>query len=275
MIDCIKKMCMIHPAKQIETSTDACVHYDMQACHRPSPFPARRTSLFANAGQGEGKGSITITRISGDEREVKALADIGATSFHSLFRWMFDGKPDELRQLFTIILSPTETFVARIGNRVVGTAVTRTYTSDCEADEQLQGFLLELEKLNNWKTFFLRFLMFVLDYRPQKDEMYIGKLAVAEDQRGQGVGKALMQYVYDMAADMNVQHVTLHVKIENTDAKRLYNREGFVDEKTEAFPWLFRPLLHRIYGITGVHFLRKTLVPASGVFPDASDRNAI
>ncbi len=199
------------------------------------------------------------------EQDANALADIGAQAFQRLFGWIFKRRPDELRQLFKLIFSPTETFVARCDGRVVGAVVIRTHSSDSEADKQLQEFTQQLENMKIWRTMFLQSLIFVLDYRPQKDEIYIGKIAVAEDQRGKGVGKALMQHVYDMGADMGLQHVTLHVKIQNTDAKRLYNREGFVDEITEKFPWYMRPLLYSVFGITGVHFLRKPLVPFAGV----------
>ena len=216
--------------------------------------------LFSNAGQGDAhQTQVTITRFSGQKDEEDALVDLGISSFQ-LFRWMFEGRPEELRQLFRLILSPTETFVARIGSRVVGTVVVRTHLSDSEADAQLQDFTEQLRKMKNWRTFFLQFLLFVLDYRPQGNEIYIGKLAVADDQRGRGIGKALLRHVYDMATSMHLPYVTLHVKIENSDAKRLYNREGFVDEKTEKFPPLLRPLLYQVYGITGVHFLRKALL---------------
>lgn len=54
----------------------------------------------------------------------------------------------------------------------------------------------------------------------------IHDLGVVPDARGNGVGKALIDAVYEKAKELDCCKVTLEV-LENNTARRLYEREGF------------------------------------------------
>lgn len=57
----------------------------------------------------------------------------------------------------------------------------------------------------------------------------IGAMYVAPEARGTGVGKALMEAVLEQARAMDgVEDVVLAVTVGNEDARRLYERSGFV-----------------------------------------------
>ncbi|MEU6380805.1 GNAT family N-acetyltransferase [Streptomyces sp. NPDC046909] len=55
-------------------------------------------------------------------------------------------------------------------------------------------------------------------------------LAVAEDARGRGVGRALIRAVTDEARRRGARRLTLRVLGHNTPARKLYESEGFVVE---------------------------------------------
>jgi ribosomal protein S18 acetylase RimI-like enzyme len=55
-------------------------------------------------------------------------------------------------------------------------------------------------------------------------------LAVAEQARGAGVGRALLRAVQDEARRQGARRITLRVLGHNTPARRLYESEGFVVE---------------------------------------------
>ncbi|MFI1563315.1 GNAT family N-acetyltransferase [Streptomyces sp. NPDC020490] len=55
-------------------------------------------------------------------------------------------------------------------------------------------------------------------------------LAVAEEARGRGVGRALLRAAVEEARDRGARRITLRVLGHNTAARKLYESEGFVVE---------------------------------------------
>ncbi|OIJ98001.1 GNAT family N-acetyltransferase [Streptomyces colonosanans] len=55
-------------------------------------------------------------------------------------------------------------------------------------------------------------------------------LAVADEARGAGVGRALLRAVQDEARRQGARRITLRVLTHNTPARKLYESEGFVVE---------------------------------------------
>ena len=53
---------------------------------------------------------------------------------------------------------------------------------------------------------------------------YLEDLYVSESVRGQGVGRALIEYVYDFARQQNCNRVYWTTQESNTDARRLYDK---------------------------------------------------
>ena len=66
---------------------------------------------------------------------------------------------------------------------------------------------------------------------------------MAENQRGKGVGKWLLQWMNDYAAGQGAgRRLSLHVSRRNVDALRLYRRCGFQVRREEHYAslgWLF------------------------------------
>ena len=59
------------------------------------------------------------------------------------------------------------------------------------------------------------------------DEGYVGNLAVAEEHRRRGLGKALTRALLDDARDRGLVFLTLEVRESNLPARRLYEKAGF------------------------------------------------
>ncbi len=60
------------------------------------------------------------------------------------------------------------------------------------------------------------------------DEGHVTNIAVREDARGQGVGRALTRALIQYAANLGVRYMTLEVRVSNAAAQALYRSLGFV-----------------------------------------------
>ena len=59
------------------------------------------------------------------------------------------------------------------------------------------------------------------------DEIHINNVAMLPGLRGQGIGTALMQRVFEEARILGARRATLEVRASNEGARRLYERLGF------------------------------------------------
>ncbi|WP_137724319.1 GNAT family N-acetyltransferase [Prescottella subtropica] len=61
-----------------------------------------------------------------------------------------------------------------------------------------------------------------------KGELEFRMLAVSQSARGKGVGSALVRYVLDVAYERGDQAVVISTQPQMADARRIYDRNGFV-----------------------------------------------
>lgn len=59
------------------------------------------------------------------------------------------------------------------------------------------------------------------------EEAHITNIAVREDMRGHGVGRALTNALIQYAANLGVQYITLEVRKSNRTAQAMYQKLGF------------------------------------------------
>jgi GNAT superfamily N-acetyltransferase len=59
--------------------------------------------------------------------------------------------------------------------------------------------------------------------------LYVDDLVTAEDQRGKGLGAALLKELSAIALDQGCQRLVLDTAATNTHARRFYKREGLID----------------------------------------------
>ena len=60
------------------------------------------------------------------------------------------------------------------------------------------------------------------------DEGHITNIAVIQEERGKGIGRAMTESLLQYASNLGVQYVTLEVRENNVPAKRLYSSLGFI-----------------------------------------------
>lgn len=117
----------------------------------------------------------------------------------------------------------------------------------------ISSFVQEIGWLRGLLTFLLMRL-FANEVQPQ--EICIDLLAVDANLRGRGFGSALINAVCDFAQTNNFDTVSLNVVDTNPDARRLYERMGFIPVKTSNYGFLSRFL-----GSSAVTKLSKNLPP--------------
>jgi len=78
---------------------------------------------------------------------------------------------------------------------------------------------------------------------PEEGELFVEFMAVKPQYRGMGVGTALLRKAIDFAREGGFTRVRLFVRAENTSAKRLYEKLGFVVEKPIRVPFPLNRLL--------------------------------
>lgn len=75
------------------------------------------------------------------------------------------------------------------------------------------------------------FLVDILDYFVlcdiEKDDLYLAEIAIDKSQRGQGLGRKVIQDVINYARSKNFKRVILDVDFRNKSAKKLYESLGF------------------------------------------------
>ena len=85
--------------------------------------------------------------------------------------------------------------------------------------------------------------LFLFTKAAKKHEVLLDVLAVSADERGQGLGSKLIQFVIDYARSNGFYRIKLEVVETNPDARRLYERIGFKETRTLKIPYPFSSLL--------------------------------
>lgn len=71
----------------------------------------------------------------------------------------------------------------------------------------------------------------ILDYfvlcDVKKDDLYLAEIAIDDSQRGQGLGRKVLNDVIEYAKSKNLKRVTLDADFRNVGARKLYERIGF------------------------------------------------
>ncbi|WP_120498967.1 GNAT family N-acetyltransferase [Roseovarius sp. EL26] len=76
---------------------------------------------------------------------------------------------------------------------------------------------------------------------PQKETLYLGKLAVAARSRRQGLAKRLIRHAEQRARDLNLSSLTLETRIELIENHAIFAAAGFKKTDETAHPGFDRP----------------------------------
>jgi len=96
-----------------------------------------------------------------------------------------------------------------------------------QLDRRLDWYLLKQYRFRGKLALFIRgYPLFFIQEATHK-EYFLSNLAVKKGYRGKGIGAKALVNVEDQAKDAGYDRVSLIVNIENKDARRFYDRNGF------------------------------------------------
>ena len=96
----------------------------------------------------------------------------------------------------------------------------------------MESFLNEMEKNHCARYFVAERQGDILAYAGAWlifEEVHITNVAVRANERGQGIGKAIIRALMQYAANLGVQYMTLEVRKSNVAAQNLYRSIGFLN----------------------------------------------
>ncbi len=70
------------------------------------------------------------------------------------------------------------------------------------------------------------------------DEFYLERLSVLREYRLRGLGRTLVDHVFNKAESMGARQISIGIISEQTDLKSWYQKIGFVERETKEFSHL-------------------------------------
>ncbi|MFJ7733293.1 GNAT family N-acetyltransferase [Lysinibacillus sp. NPDC097231] len=129
--------------------------------------------------------------------------------------------------------SYVNTFVAVEDEQILGILVYYNGVQAIEMDANLVKWL----EVKNAPSI-------VIDKEAHEDEYYIDTVCVAQEARGKGIGTLLLQFAEELTKQHGYRKLSLNVETQKEDARRLYERLGFVI--TEPWSIIDEPFHHMV-----------------------------
>lgn len=153
--------------------------------------------------------------------EEQRVAEILYAAFHHKLRPIF-GSRELAVELIKSGLMEDRIVVASRGGRAIAVAALKF-----AGREPLDLGLWRLARRMNLGFIRIIFLGFLLFGGAKEDEMLLDMLAVEEEERGRGVGGAVVGFVAEEARRQGLRGIRLHVIGKNERARSFYERLGF------------------------------------------------
>ncbi|MCS6880036.1 MAG: GNAT family N-acetyltransferase [Oscillochloridaceae bacterium] len=180
----------------------------------------------------------TVTLRPATSADAEALAELVVQLFHAEMPGVLRGpRPGQVRLMRYLVEHELASgvrgrFIALdAGGKVVGSASIRLHGDASTVNLPRGTFTLAIHCLGLLNTLILIGNMLraalVGETRLRPGECYIYSVVVAEDQRGRGIGDAIMERIEDQARRMGVSVAYLRVISSNEPARRLYLRRGY------------------------------------------------
>ena len=128
--------------------------------------------------------------------------------------------------------------VVTIDDQVVGIGAFYGGNEYLRLGIENMGVMFRFYKLINFMKIMGRIMKIdTILTQPEKNAFHIEQLAVKEENRGSGVGTALLQHEIGKAREKGYAKCTLDVAITNPQAQKLYERLGF--KVVKEYPWKY------------------------------------
>lgn len=113
-----------------------------------------------------------------------------------------------------------EHYTPIIGNDQVDYMVKNYQSADAMHSQYMDGYQYFMVYYNNQ-------LVGYLSFKKQEDSLFLSKIYVSKDYRGQKIGKAAMLFVQEKAISMHCKSITLGVNRFNENSIAAYEKMGF------------------------------------------------
>ncbi len=145
--------------------------------------------------------------------------------------------PDTARRqrLLSAALDLPFAVVALAGDELVGLAGFHNAEGSLTGGMTAGGLLRLLGFLGGARAVVV---LSLYERQPEEGELLMDGIAVRSDQRGRGIGTMLLGALKQYAREEGYAQIRLDVIDTNTAARRLYEREGFVETDHEGFEYL-------------------------------------
>jgi ribosomal protein S18 acetylase RimI-like enzyme len=120
-------------------------------------------------------------------------------------------------------------FVAEWDSQVIGTVTLRTWEMGGENTGAAEMAFHQM--LGSWGAIRSIFALSLLDHQIDRAEGYITDVAVLATYRRRGVAQALLVRAEEEARMRRKRYLGLYVSAANVEARRLYERAGFVERR--------------------------------------------
>lgn len=107
----------------------------------------------------------------------------------------------------------------------------RAYRRMAQFCRRREGTVVLVAERRSERAGFLMLITDIPDDVTQSDQGFVAYVAVAEGQRGQGVGRALIQAAVTECKRRDLPHLSLMVSSDNRSARSLYQDEAFLEER--------------------------------------------
>ncbi len=180
----------------------------------------------------------------------ESAATIFDAAFASKFRSILSCQNDRAK-IYRLMFSRVPIIYIEEDNVLKGMLVPSTYTSTKAFTSR--DILLTLGLC---KGLFPAILTSIIRHKTPQGSVCVEFLAVDTQQRGKGVGTKLFDYVQNWAIGNSYSNIILDVVDSNHNAKKLYNRIGFVDVRITKLGFLSRMLG---WDFTKIYSMKKEL----------------
>ncbi len=146
-------------------------------------------------------------------------------------------------------------YVAVADGQVAGIMHLETLPDKLQKRTPTKDVIYMFRRFGFFRVMISAISLFFLESKLDEDEMIVDFVAVHPNYRGQGIGSQLLVFGEEVARETEgIIRYTLGVIDENKDARRLYERKGFVVYKTKS-----SKILKIFTGVETSHKLEKFL----------------
>lgn len=197
---------------------------------------------------------LTITNVlTREQTEQAAGVYYEAFKYKLQYLWLFTNKRQQAISFLTRSLMIKNGLYAIKAGRVIG-LVGMQKNKESYIDATFRLFLKTFGWFGaSWRYAAFKVYKFFVG-SPKEHELRIDWLAVAGEARGLGVGSKLLQKVQEIASDMGRTSLVLEVVDTNPQARRLYERIGFVHTSTTKLGFITSRA-----GFKAVHYMSKPI----------------